>query len=74
MECKKCKAQLEQGVTVCPECGSEHISKMGYGTQRVEQELGDLIPSARILRMDTDTTSTKHAYEESCNLFSKEAR
>ena len=55
--------------TVCPECNSEHLAKMGYGTQRVEQELGDLMPTARILRMDTDTTSTKHAYEELLGTF-----
>ena len=48
---------------VCPSCGGAHLSKMGYGTQRVEQELGELIPDARILRMDTDTTSAKSSYE-----------
>ncbi len=53
----------------CPECGSEHLSKMGYGTQRIEQELCDLLPTATILRMDTDTTSTKHAYEELLGTF-----
>lgn len=47
---------------VCPECGSEHLIRMGYGTQRVEQELNNLLPEARILRMDTDTTGTKNAY------------
>ena len=36
---------------------------MGFGTQRVEEELQALLPSARILRMDTDTTATKFAYD-----------
>jgi primosomal protein N' (replication factor Y) len=36
---------------------------MGFGTQRVEEELQKLLPKARILRMDTDTTSTKFAYD-----------
>lgn len=53
----------------CPECESEHIARIGYGTQRIEQELKDLLPSAKILRMDTDTTSTKHAYEELLGTF-----
>ncbi len=58
----------------CPECGSEHLSRMGYGTQRIEQELGELLPTATILRMDTDTTSTKNAYEELLSTFrSKQA-
>ena len=36
---------------------------MGFGTQRVEEELQSLLPKAKILRMDTDTTSTKFAYD-----------
>ncbi len=48
---------------VCPSCGGAHLAKMGYGTQRVEQELGELLPDARILRMDTDTTTAKSSYE-----------
>ncbi len=46
----------------CPTCGSEHLSFVGYGTQRVERELNDTMPKARILRMDTDTTATREAY------------
>ena len=59
---------------VCPECGSEHLTKMGYGTQRVEQELTSLLPKSRIIRMDTDTTTTKSAYEKLLGQFrSREA-
>lgn len=53
----------------CPECGSEHISFVGYGTQRVERDLTELMPSARILRMDTDTTAKKNAYGELLGQF-----
>jgi primosomal protein N' (replication factor Y) len=42
---------------------------MGYGTQRIEQELRELLPNAEILRMDTDTTSTKNAYGELLGKF-----
>ncbi len=55
--------------TECPECQSEHLARMGYGTQRIEQELADLMPDAKILRMDTDTTSTKNAYDELLGTF-----
>lgn len=59
---------------VCPECGSEHLTKMGYGTQRVEQELTALLPISRIIRMDTDTTTTKSSYEKMLGQFrSREA-
>ena len=56
---------------VCPECKSEHLVRMGYGTQRVEQELSILLPEARILRMDTDTTSTKNSYRELLGEFKR---
>ena len=49
--------------TVCPDCGSVHLVRMGYGTQRVEEELKTAFPSAGVLRMDADTTSTKAAYD-----------
>ncbi len=53
----------------CPECGGKHIARMGYGTQRVEQELKDMLPDAKILRMDTDTTGSKNAYTELLGTF-----
>ncbi len=55
--------------TQCPSCSSPHLAKLGFGTQRVEEELKALLPSASILRMDTDTTSTKFAYEEMLGQF-----
>ncbi len=55
--------------TTCPECGSEHLSFVGYGTQRVERELNDTMPKARILRMDTDTTATREAYTNILGAF-----
>ncbi len=55
----------------CPSCQSEHISRMGYGTQRIEQELRELLPTSNILRMDTDTTSAKNAYGEILGKFRK---
>ena len=53
----------------CPDCGGEHLSHIGFGTQRVEEELKILFGGARVLRMDTDTTTTKHAYEEMLGKF-----
>lgn len=53
----------------CPTCGGEHLIRMGYGTQRVEQELRALIPGVRVIRMDTDTTSTRESYDELLTRF-----
>ncbi len=59
--------------SACPSCGSEHLAKMGYGTQRIEQELGTLLPDSTVLRMDTDTTGEKSAYEELLGKFRNHA-
>ncbi|MBR3844989.1 MAG: primosomal protein N' [Clostridia bacterium] len=53
----------------CPECGSAHIKPMGIGIQLVEQQLKELYPSVNVIRMDTDTTSSKNAYEEMLDDF-----
>jgi primosomal protein N' (replication factor Y) (superfamily II helicase) len=47
----------------CPECNSEHIRYFGTGTQKVEDELGKILPEARVIRMDVDTTGRKGAHE-----------
>lgn len=46
----------------CPSCGSAHIYPFGLGTQRVEEELQQLFPQVRLLRMDRDTTARKGAH------------
>lgn len=48
----------------CPSCGGTHLSRCGFGTQRVEQELSTLLPDSNIMRMDADTTSHKLAYDK----------
>lgn len=53
----------------CPECGNERLLRQGYGTQRVEEELTHLLPDAKILRMDTDTTTEKSAYDDMLGSF-----
>ena len=56
-------------VKVCPNCGSERLKSMGFGTQRLEEELAVYFPSARILRMDADTAFSRYSYENSFNAF-----
>ncbi len=55
----------------CSECGSEKIQFAGLGTQRVEEELADIFPNTPILRMDTDTTMSRFAYEEKFAAFGR---
>lgn len=49
---------------VCPKCGSEHIHFLGSGSERVEEELHRHFAKARIARLDRDTVTGKHKYEE----------
>lgn len=53
----------------CPKCGGEHLQYMGYGTQKVEEELSEMFPEGQIVRMDADTTRTKFSYDEILNKF-----
>lgn len=55
----------------CSECHEDCMRYSGFGTQRAEQELQQLLPVARILRLDTDSTLTRFAYEKKLRLFAK---
>lgn len=55
----------------CPTCHNKDLYFGGAGTQRAEQELYELFSDARILRMDTDATMSKNAYEKKLSAFSK---
>jgi primosomal protein N' (replication factor Y) len=53
----------------CEHCGGKYIYQSGTGTQRIEEELSEYFPKARILRMDADTTLTKNAYSDKFSRF-----
>lgn len=54
----------------CPQCGSEKLVSRGYGTEKVEDQVRELFPEARVARMDLDTTHTRNAYERIIDDFS----
>jgi len=56
--------------TECPCCGSTDLHTKGYGTEKIEEQVRDAFPEARISRMDLDTTRTRNAYERIINDFS----
>ena len=49
--------------TECPNCGCTQLQTRGYGTEKIETEVRDIFPEARIARMDLDTTRSRQAYE-----------
>lgn len=55
---------------VCPACGGTDLRGCGYGTEKVEEYVGQLFPEARVARMDLDTTRTRNAYERIIDDFS----
>ena len=53
----------------CPNCGSENVRFMGLGTQKLEEELKLLFPTARVLRLDADSTMTRDSYASKLSAF-----
>jgi primosomal protein N' (replication factor Y) len=70
MDCHYC-GHKEKIPYRCPQCGQDKIRYYGTGTQKVEEELKQLLPKARILRMDVDTTRRKGAHEKILQQFGK---
>ena len=56
--------------TRCPDCGGE-MRIVGFGTERLEEEIQALFPEARVLRMDLDTTRSRNAYQDIINRFAR---
>ena len=56
--------------TECPACGSKELQGRGYGTEKIEDQIRDIFPEARVARMDLDTTRTRNAYERLITDFS----
>ncbi len=54
---------------LCPNCSSRHMQYRGYGTQKLEEELHRILPQARVLRMDADTTGKKFSHDEIISRF-----
>ena len=68
LRCHYCQAS-RPAPDVCPACASRYIRYFGTGTQRVEEELATLLPQARVVRMDQDTTGGKHSHDRILDAF-----
>ena len=55
--------------TKCPECGNSHMKFLGAGTQKLEEEIKNLFPKARVLRVDADSTLARESYSEYLTAF-----
>ena len=70
LKCHYCGAKYNM-LSACPECGSIKLSYAGTGTQRIVADLQKLYPTARILRMDNDTTSGKEGHYKILKTFAE---
>lgn len=68
LTCHYC-GEKERISKTCPSCGSSYVKYFGVGTEKVEQEINRIFPSAKTLRMDFDTTRRKNSYEYIYNTF-----
>lgn len=66
--CHYCNYSKKE-LSACPICGSLEIRYKGIGTQRIEDELEQIIPGSRIARMDLDTTQKKYSFSKILNDF-----
>ena len=69
IHCHHCGYHVSPTPVKCNACGSTSLSAKGLGTQRIEEELADLFPSARVARMDLDTTRSKNAHSKMLAAF-----
>ena len=70
LKCHYCGATYKM-LSACPECGGIHIKYVGTGTQKVVEDIKKLFPSARVLRMDVDTTSNKEGHLKILKAFAE---
>lgn len=70
LKCHYCGTRYTM-LSACPECGGVKLAYAGTGTQRIVADLQKLYPTARILRMDNDTTSGKEGHYKILKAFAE---
>ena len=68
MRCHYCGYQMRVP-KLCPTCKEGHFEYVGFGTQKLEEDLEKLLPGVKTIRMDADTTSKKSSYEDILTAF-----
>ncbi|MEX1190489.1 MAG: primosomal protein N' [Brumimicrobium sp.] len=62
LKCHYC-SYFTPPVGSCPKCGSNRLKMIGFGTEKIEDELSIILPGVRVQRLDLDTTRQKNSYE-----------
>ncbi|NJE43552.1 primosomal protein N' [Massilimicrobiota sp. SW1139] len=61
LKCHYCEYMIDYP-HVCPRCGSNHLKSVGYGTQKIEEEIEKSFSGAKVIRYDVDTTRQKNGH------------
>lgn len=61
LKCHYCEYMIDYP-DVCPHCGSRHLKSIGYGTQKIEEEINQMFRGAKVIRYDVDTTRQKNGH------------
>ena len=70
MRCHYCGYATKR-INVCPDCKNDNLKELGTGTEKIEEEIKGLFPTARVVRMDLDTTTKKGSHDKIITSFSK---
>lgn len=69
LNCHHCGYRVDPPPPACSACGKPNMKPKGLGTERIEEELSELFPQARVMRMDADTTRSKHGHQRLVKAF-----
>lgn len=71
LKCHHC-GHVELEVDCCPECGSKYLSKYGFGTEKIVDELKKIFPNARVLRLDSDVGEVRNNIAKTVEAFANQ--
>jgi primosomal protein N' (replication factor Y) len=69
LNCHHCGYAVDPPPPVCVSCGKSTMKPKGLGTERIEEELAEHFPDARVARMDADTTRSRHGHQRLVRAF-----
>ncbi len=72
LKCHHCSYHMPP-IGTCPACGSNRLKMLGFGTEKIEDDLSLLMPEVRVARMDYDSTRSKNSYQQLISDFESRA-
>ncbi len=69
LNCHHCGYRIDPPPPNCASCGKSVMKPKGLGTERIEEELAELFPTARVARMDADTTRSRNSHQRLVQAF-----